>query len=220
MVVDTGMIRLMVKVHNVTGQKYLCKSERQNYIEYRGSGLKWIGHLKEHGVDFSTIVLYETENKKDFKRVALLISTLFDVVKRSDFSHKMHENGFGGDTVSCKIWITNGEKELYHNKEDPIPEGWRRGRSHNCKFKDKIFQASLTNRIDRTTEKYKASRRIAVAKTLLVRDHSKCGTKGDKNPAKRLEVRQKISNSITPEDRQRRSDRMKAFHESKRKNKA
>lgn len=29
----------------------------------------------------------------------------------------------------------------------------------------------------------------------FIRDHSKCGTKGDKNPAKRLEVREKIGNA-------------------------
>lgn len=32
--------KLMIKTHNVTGKKYLCITRRDDYISYKGSGLR------------------------------------------------------------------------------------------------------------------------------------------------------------------------------------
>lgn len=188
------MIRLLLKTHNVTGQKYLCKTERDNWKDYPGSGPKWRKHLEEHGYDFSTQLLFECEDDKEFKCEARKISYALNVVKSSQFENEIHEVGTGGDTVSYRMWITNGSDEKYILKTDNIPEGWKKGRSSkSCVFLNPEFQSKLSLRIDRTSEKYKASRKESARKTVLNRDHSKCELKGDRNPAKRPEVRAKIA---------------------------
>lgn len=59
------MIRLMIKTHNVTELKYLCVSTKDDYLNYPGSGVKWRNHLKHHGFNFSTVVLYESRVRND-----------------------------------------------------------------------------------------------------------------------------------------------------------
>ena len=55
------MFRLMFKQHNVTGLNYLCVTQKEKYVEYPGSGVYWQKHLKKHGVDITTHVLYESK---------------------------------------------------------------------------------------------------------------------------------------------------------------
>ena len=53
---------LMIKTHNLTGKKYLCKkltATDKKAIKYSGSGLIWKPHLKEHGFNFTTEILYK-----------------------------------------------------------------------------------------------------------------------------------------------------------------
>ena len=40
------MYRLLLKTHNQTGLKYLCKTENEDYINYPGSGKYWMGKKK------------------------------------------------------------------------------------------------------------------------------------------------------------------------------
>ena len=47
------MIYLYIKTHNVTGLKYLGKTESCDPHKYKGSGKYWNIHLKKHGNDYS-----------------------------------------------------------------------------------------------------------------------------------------------------------------------
>lgn len=129
----------MVKTHNITGLKYLCITEKQNPITYLGSGKYWKRHLKTHGKDITTEILFETENVKEFKEKGNYYSELWNVVESDLWANFRPENGEGGDTVSCKCWITNGVIDKYHNKKEIVPEGWNKGRS-NCVFNNKEKQ--------------------------------------------------------------------------------
>lgn len=40
---------LMIKQHRVTGLKYFCKTTGKNPMTYKGSGVYWKRHLREHG---------------------------------------------------------------------------------------------------------------------------------------------------------------------------
>lgn len=187
--------KLMIKTHNKTGLKYLCytRSEGKTYDNYRGSGVYWKSHLKLHGDDISTELIFESQNFKEFKKMAITKSHEFDVVDSPKWANLKIEEGDGGDTVSNKRWITNGQKDKYWNKDVKIPKGWKYGRS-KCVFNSSTNQKRFSKLVD--LEKRGSSIKAAwnnPEKGLLKRDHSKCGTKGENNPAKRLEVRKKIS---------------------------
>lgn len=181
--------KLMVKTHNKTGLKYLCKTETDDPYGYPGSGLYWKRHLKDHGKDISTEILYETNSKIDFKEKGLYYSTLWNIVESSEWANIRPEEGDGGNSVSGKTWVTNGTVDRYINKNQPIPEGWKRGRSTGA-FVNKDMQKALSLRIDR--KKAGESIKKAWQEGRFKRDHTKCGKKGDENPAKRIDVRAKI----------------------------
>ena len=189
------MYKLLLKIHNKTGMKYLCMTEKADHVSYKGSGKHWKRHIKVHGYDVTTILLYCTTSADDFKDVGASVSEKLNIVERNDFANLRPETGEGGDTVSNKMWITDGETEMYILKTSPIPSGFRRGRSSRCVFNSKENQSMLSRRVDRKSKKYYESRKIATEKMMVTRDHTKCGKPGDLNPAKRQEVRDKIGAS-------------------------
>lgn len=118
------MFRLMIKSHNVTGLNYLCVTERKKYIEYRGSGLYWTRHLKVHGFDISTVLLYESETKsQDFIDTCLYYSDLFSVVESDDWANLVPENAnsVGKRTAPTEETCAKIKRGLakFFNKENP-----------------------------------------------------------------------------------------------------
>ena len=89
------MIYLYKKTHNKTGLKYLGKTTRDPHI-YSGSGLYWKRHIKEHGNDVSTEILFQTEDKEEFKKIALEYSLKFNIVESKEWANIREENGHGG----------------------------------------------------------------------------------------------------------------------------
>lgn len=189
--------RLYIKRHRKTGLRYFGKHIGNDIHSYPGSGTVWRRHLNVHGMDI------ETEWHSDWfhdpielQEFAFAFSELFDIVKSKEWANISIESGlFGGDTVSNKIWITDGVTDKYHMKDDPIPDGWCRGRT-KCKFNDSEFQTEMCKRghvvnSRRSTEEKKKSTEKAL-QTKRERN-SFPDIRGDKNPAKRQEVKDKIS---------------------------
>lgn len=92
------MRTLYLKRHTKTGKMYLGKTEQVDPHSYCGSGKVWISHLKKHGYDYETYVLYECEDSFEFKAVAIYFSELLNVVNDKDFANLVIEQGDGGDT--------------------------------------------------------------------------------------------------------------------------
>ncbi len=90
------MYRLLLKTHNKTGLKYLCKTVKDDWVKYTGSGKYWLNHLREHGRDISTELLYETDDFHRFKDVAIIESIKRDVVNSKEYANLMVEKGDGG----------------------------------------------------------------------------------------------------------------------------
>ena len=184
------MFRLMIKTHNITGLKYLCKTEREDWQQYLGSGKRWLYHLNKHGENISTTLLLETNDKNKFKKIAKSYSKKYDVINSKEWANLVEEQGDGGNTVSNKFWITNGTKEKYLEKGSKIPKGWKQGRGPKCVFTNPKNQGIFGKMCDII------ARGTAIKKAWdegrIKRDHNKCGTKGNKNPAKRPEVKEKI----------------------------
>lgn len=104
-------IYLYVKTHNKTGLKYLGKTI-QNPYEYKGSGTIWRRHIKKHGYDVTTKILYQTECKDEFCKVAKEYSKKFNIVESKEWANIVPEQGDGGDTSHSENW-----KKAMANKE-------------------------------------------------------------------------------------------------------
>lgn len=198
--------KLMVKTHRDTGLKYLCYTRRKNHDEYLGSGTVWRRHLKKHGTNITTELIFQSEDIEEFKRVAIAKSKEFNVVESREWANLKIEEGAGGDTASGKMWITNGQIDKYILKTEPVPEGWNMGRT-KCVFNDHAKQKEFSDRAPRNphTEESKLKMRESALKTSKERSER---FKGDKNPTKNPEVRQKISQFALSESAKR-SERMK-----------
>lgn len=185
--------KLMIKTHNKTGLKYLCytRSDGPSYEKYKGSGTHWKRHLKKYGDDITTELIYESDDYEDFKRVAIQKSYELNVVESNDWANLKIEEGHGGDTVSNRIWITNGEVDKYVYKDSVIPESWVKGRS-NCVFNNSSKQKEFSALADLSL-RGKGIKKAWDTGKFDKRDHSKCGVKGEDNPAKRPEVRKMIA---------------------------
>lgn len=88
------MFRLMIKEHNKTGLKYLCITKKDDYEKYTGSGTRWRRHLKKHGCDFSTTVLYEDEDYDGFLEKCIFFSAEFNVALNEEFANLIPEQGY------------------------------------------------------------------------------------------------------------------------------
>lgn len=93
---------LLIKEHKKTGLKYLCKHSSETLDDcfyYNGSGTYWKKHIKKHGSDLKTTCLFVTEDKNEFKKVAIEYSIKFDVVNSKEWANLTAEEGQGGNTV-------------------------------------------------------------------------------------------------------------------------
>ena len=187
------MHKLMIKIHNVTGLKYLCytKKSGSSYDEYLGSGKLWKEHLKQYGKDIKTELIYETDDYENFVNYSLNYSIENDIVNSKDWANLKFETGDGGNTVSNKRWITNGKIDIYINENVNVPDGWKYGRS-NCVFKDSRKQKEFNKLADPNKKRISMQNawKNGKFKDRISRDIS-----GDKNPTKNEEVRKKLSNS-------------------------
>lgn len=57
------MITIYIKQHNKTGLLYLGKTNKQDPHKYHGSGKRWLKELKEHGIDYTTMVLEQVSSE-------------------------------------------------------------------------------------------------------------------------------------------------------------
>ena len=91
----SNTIYLYLKTHNVTGLKYLGKTEKDPF-KYQGSGKHWTRHINKHGYDVTTEILFETTDKEEFKKVGLEYSKKWNIVESKEFANLMEETGTGG----------------------------------------------------------------------------------------------------------------------------
>jgi hypothetical protein len=94
-------IFLLLKVHNKTGLKYLCKritKYEATCYTYKGSGKRWKNHVAFHGYDVSTTILGKFSNSQDFNKAANFYNKLWNVGNSKDFANLIPEQGDGGNT--------------------------------------------------------------------------------------------------------------------------
>lgn len=92
-------IYLYLKTHNQTGLKYLGKTTKDPF-QYHGSGVYWKNHLRKHGYDITTEILFQTKDKKEFEKVSLEYSEKWDISNNNEFANLIEERGQGGLTTN------------------------------------------------------------------------------------------------------------------------
>lgn len=150
------------------GLNYLGKTERDPF-KYIGSGKYWLRHIKKYQLknsDIKTEILFECDDKVEFKKVSLYYSKLFDIVNSKEFANIVNEEGDGGKTITKethplvflktseglkKYWDKNEErKNILSNKmKNDNPMGYK-------KYREKVKNSLLGHEVSKET-KYKIS---------------------------------------------------------------
>lgn len=87
---------LMIKKCMNTGLKYLCKTSRHDPYEYKGSGVRWLNHIKKHKSYIITCVIGVYETNEELKEAGLYYSNMFNVVDDDMWANLTEEKGDGG----------------------------------------------------------------------------------------------------------------------------
>jgi hypothetical protein len=106
---------LYVKTHNITGLKYLGQT-KNNPFKYKGSGKRWLRHLKVHGYNIKTEILLQTLCYDELVETGLFFSKLFNVVKSNNWANLTEECGNG---ISSQF---SSELQKRRIKEGKMPQ--------------------------------------------------------------------------------------------------
>ena len=132
-------IYLMVKTHQKTGLKYLCKTTKDPFI-YHGSGVDWLKHLKKHGYEHDTEIVMECANQQELYYWGSYYSKLWNVVKgQDDYGNKIWAN---------RIPETGGGGGVYGDKNpmrNPIIAAKISGEKHHMKKESSRKRMSINN---------------------------------------------------------------------------
>lgn len=91
----SSLITIYKKTHNVTGLKYLGKTVRSDVTKYPGSGRYWTNHIRKHGNDVTTEILFQSNDPTEIKRMGIYFSEKFDVVSNQEWANLVVETGEG-----------------------------------------------------------------------------------------------------------------------------
>lgn len=108
------MIYLYVKTHNTTGLKYLGKTSAVNPYSYKGSGKYWTNHIKKHGYNVTTEILFQSTDSAEIKQQGLHYSKLWNIVESKEWANLKEESGDGGwnqeivkSAIQAKYGVSN-----------------------------------------------------------------------------------------------------------------
>lgn len=130
--------RLLIKQHKITKLKYFCKSTREDYIDYLGSGVEWRNHLKQFGNFVDTLWVSDVfTDKIALKEFAVNFSLDNNIVDSCDWANKIIETGIGGGGKS-------GTKQYF----DPIQNKYKllfesEVKPHHIKQKNNVLSESM-----------------------------------------------------------------------------
>ncbi len=132
---------LYVKTHNITGLKYFGKTTGDPF-KYRGSGKRWLAHIKKNGYNVTTEVLGYFENEIECTKAALNFSKINQIVESTDWANMIDENGVDGGAIPRKYFsMTEETKKKLSNSLTGKP-AWNKG----------ITNPTSGNRLPRTSE--------------------------------------------------------------------
>jgi hypothetical protein len=123
-------IYLMVKIHNKTGLRYLCKTTQVDYKRYSGSGDDWKIHLKKYGNDITTEVIRECSTQSELREWGLYYSDLWNIVDGVDdfgnkiWANKIRESGGGPGQTPENARAQWTDTRIRKQTQDNMVKGW------------------------------------------------------------------------------------------------
>jgi hypothetical protein len=119
------MIYLYVKTHITTGLKYFGKTTRDDYDNYTGSGKYWLRHLRKHGFETKTELIFKHEDLDIIKEFAIQYSIENNIVESKEWANLKYENGLDGGSQSEFISDeTKRKMSLNRRGKVGVPAGW------------------------------------------------------------------------------------------------
>jgi len=149
---------LYVKIHNVTGLRYLGQT-KQDPLKYVGSGIDWLEHIKCYGSDLKTEIILESKSKSDIDNAGRYYSNFWKITTSADdfgnriWANRINETGGGGIGGRGRLpgfshSEETKEKLRQANKSFVMSEDRRRhlseintGKTHTVETKQKISNA-------------------------------------------------------------------------------
>jgi hypothetical protein len=120
-------IYLYVKTHNKTGLKYLGRTIRKDPHKYTGSGVYWLRHLRQHGVDYTTEIIKECQTMEEIAEWGMHYSALWNVVDSPDWANLMPEDGTGNG----KTGVSKARAPLSLESRQKISNAMKGRPAHN-----------------------------------------------------------------------------------------
>ena len=119
-------IYLYVKRHAVTGMLYFGKTRKslRQLEKYNGSGKYWLKHLRKHGTDIETLVVFEFDDADEAEMFALKFSRENDVVASPLWANLKPENARDGSVLGMKF--ENRAPPKPFTRRSPTPETRRK----------------------------------------------------------------------------------------------
>ena len=137
-------IYLYIKQHSVTGLKYFGMTRQRNPFSYKGSGLHWLRHLKNHRNLIETLEVWGFDNQDLCTEFALSFSKNNNIVESKEWANLREENALDG-------WVIG----MRHSEET---KGKMRGRICSDETRAKLSVVSK-NQSAETRAKIGAARR-------------------------------------------------------------
>jgi hypothetical protein len=113
-------IYLYIKTHNKTGLKYFGKTVKDPHV-YKGSGTRWLRHIKKYGYDVTTEIIGTFTDKEKCKEFAINFSLQNNIVESKEWANLIiealdggAEPGKLGQLAFRKKW---NEDEQFRNKQ-------------------------------------------------------------------------------------------------------
>jgi hypothetical protein len=171
---------LLVLTHEKTGLKYFCKTTRVATVaSYRGSGVYWKRHLKQHGNNVTAGVLGFYLDAQRCKDAALEFSRANKIDTNPEWANLVFENGLDGA----------GSGDAHHMYGKPSPQrGAKRPWVAKCGEENPMYGKKWTEEQRKKRSEQRTG--VSIKRPL----GSKSGMKGKKYPES---GKQKLSEVMT-----------------------
>lgn len=88
---------LYVKRHSITGLRYFGKTTKHDPYSYKGSGKRWLNHIKKHGTQYvETLWVKLFSDEAELVSFAKQFSTENDIVESTSWANLCIETGLDG----------------------------------------------------------------------------------------------------------------------------
>jgi hypothetical protein len=125
-----------------TGLRYLCKtSGKKDPYLYKGSGVRWVNHIKKHKSYIITCIIGQYNTKEELVNAGLHYSQLYNVVQDQTWANLTEEKGDGGLVGAGQLgkrWKIKNTSNMRNTKTKT--EAWYKGKEktkgkNNYQFK-------------------------------------------------------------------------------------